>query len=448
MQSKRYRIYVIFVAVAVLLTSSVAPIFAWGGGGPTPDPDDSPGPGAGCGGGGSSGGGGGGGGDPCGSPVHTVNPFTGDLVIWDIPVSYASVGAFPPFYVSYSAQTSDSGPLGDRWTHSFHARIIDDSPYGAWVVYGNGNRYYYPSDGQGGYISPEGVFDELRKDVEYFTRTSGDDSCTCPPGEVTSRIDIDHLMSLRPPPSPSDHAVQKFSLSGRLLSITDPAGLEWDLSYNVGGELTTITDPAGRNTTLQYTGGLLTKVTVPGGLYATFQYDSHSPKRLWKITDAVGDTYTFGYSGTRVTSITGPDGRQIWYQYGTFNNKTVLSATGITGVTDSTVTCDYSEETSGELYVDITQTKDEADRVVRHIYEFTDDPGSGRYYGTELMVIVDPDGVDARSAYAYDSEERVVQMRDSYEPETGGKPHRHFFYYENQDHPRRDGRAQLELPLL
>jgi hypothetical protein len=37
MQSKRYRIYVIFVAVAVLLTSSVAPIFAWGGGGPTPD---------------------------------------------------------------------------------------------------------------------------------------------------------------------------------------------------------------------------------------------------------------------------------------------------------------------------------------------------------------------------------------------------------------------------
>ncbi|NIN11999.1 MAG: hypothetical protein GTO61_11470, partial [Gemmatimonadales bacterium] len=55
-------------------------------------------------------------------------------------------------------------------------------------------------------------------------------------------------------------------------------------------------------------------------------------------------------------------------------------------------------------------------------------PVSGRYYGTELEVIADPGGVNARSAYAYDSEERLVQARDSYQPESGGKPHRHFFY--------------------
>ncbi len=82
--------------------------------------------------------------------------------------------------------------------------------------------------------------------------------------------------------------------------------------------------------------------------------------------------------------------------------------------------------------MDVTQTKDGNPRVTRYIYENTDDPGNGRYLGVVLGVIEDcgdASHLNLSQAWAYDSNRNVVRYRDSYQPETGGKAHRHFFYY-------------------
>jgi RHS repeat-associated protein len=344
-----------------------------------------------------------------GSPTDEINTFTGNLTIEDTPVSYQGVGEAIPFTVSFNSQSGQTGTLGDRWTHSYNLKVTDDGTNGALVLEGNAWEHYYSGTG---YTSPPGIFDSLGK--RYYQG-----------GWIGWRV-------IRP-----NHQELYFDTSGNLTEIHDKDGLVTTLSYT-SGRLTTITDPLGRQTTLQYTSGLLTQVTVPGGLYATFQYDNYTPKRLWKITDAAGQTYTFGYSGTRVTSITDPSGRQVWYQYYTFNGKYVVVATGITGDADYDVTYDYGVQGNGTLFTDITALKDGADRVTRHVHEHTDDPGSGRYYGAILSVVEDcgdASHLNATQAWAYDSNFRMVRYRDSYQPETGGKAHRHFYYYADANNP-------------
>jgi hypothetical protein len=76
-----------------LMCICTAPALAVGGGG-SHDPNDSAGPRA-CG-EGQDKGKKAGGDDGCGSPVGSVNTFTGDLTITDIPVWYESVGEAIP----------------------------------------------------------------------------------------------------------------------------------------------------------------------------------------------------------------------------------------------------------------------------------------------------------------------------------------------------------------
>ncbi len=395
---------------------------------PPPDTNDSPGP-RGCG-GGQHKGKKAGGDDGCGSPVGSVNTFTGDLSIDDIPVWYDSVGEAMPFVISYSAQGGGGAGMGEHWTHNFNAKIISDGPYGEYVEYGNGWKYYFASDGEGGYISPAGIFDTMQAmgwGIQVTLR-SKKRCCGRRGGGGGARSTSQSL--------PRDFSDMYFDSVGLLAEIEDPNGLTWTLTYDEADRLTTIADPLDRETTLTYTSGLLTQVTVPGGLYATFQYDTHDPKRLWKITDAAGDTYTFGYSGTRVTSITGPSGKQVWYTYGTFNNKTVVTATGITDVSESTQTYTYTEKTTiGQLWVDVTEEKDSLDRVTRYIYEFDDDDTDGAYYGTLLEVTTDQGGLNLRHTLGYDSERRVVSERDSYTAESGGKDHVDRYYYGDGNNP-------------
>jgi YD repeat-containing protein len=401
------------------------------GGGGSPDPDDSAGPRA-CG-GQRKGKKAGGDDDGCGSPVGSVNTFTGDLTIDDIPVWYEAVGEAMPFTISYSAQGGGGASMGEHWTHNFNARIITDGPYGQYLEYGNGWKYYFASDGEGGYLSPVGIYDGMSAwgtGIQVTIRSKK--RCCGRRGGGGGGGGGGRLWRSLPP----DLSDIYFDQVGLLTEIEDPDGLTWTLTYNAADRLTTITDPLGRDTTLSYTNGLLTQVTVPGGLYATFQYDTHDPKRLWKITDAAGDTYTFGYSGTRVTSITGPSGKQVWYTYGTFNNKTVVTAAGITDVSESTETYTYTEKTtSGQLWVDVTEEKDSLDRVTRYIYEFDTDDTDGAYYGTLLEVIADQGGLNLRHTLAYDSERRVIAERDSYTAETGGKDHVDRYYYGDSSNP-------------
>jgi len=353
--------------------------------------------------------------NPCGSPIDSINTYTGNLTVQDIPVFYRSVGDGVPFVVTYNSQSTRSSTLGPGWTHSYAAHVVDASYWdGVVVVDENGWEHFFHDGLFDLYVSPPGVFDRLW--LTWYASTWTGWKLIRPNGRELH-----------------------FDTDGRLVERRDADGLTWALSYS-GELLTTITDPMGRDTSLQYNqANHLSRVTVPGGLYADFAYDYLG--RLTQITDAAGDAYSFGgYLGTNtfLGNITDPSGREVWYQYGALDGKAAVIATGITEVPGSTVTYDYTEQPNGQLYVEITAQKDGQDRITRHVYENTDDPDSGRYFTTLLQVVEDyGDGshVNAAVAFAYDSELRAVKFRDSYEPESGGKDHVHRFYYQDQVNP-------------
>jgi len=110
--------------------------------------------------------------------------------------------------------------------------------------------------------------------------------------------------------------------TGRLVSETDLAGskaspaYQTTLAYNSSGKLSTITDPAGRTYTLTWTGSHITELLDSAGREITFAYDSADD-----LTDVYGvgtvrspstannDRMQYGYNTTThlMTSVRSPD---------------------------------------------------------------------------------------------------------------------------------------------
>jgi RHS repeat-associated protein len=344
-----------------------------------------------------------------GSPVFVIATYTGNLMISDTPVWYRSVGDGFKFTMQFNADSIRTGPMGDRWTHTYGMKVINDAPYGAivldvngWEHYFSGNPTSYPYE----YTEEADVRDTLRKKYVSGNWVGWE--------------------LIRP-----DKELLTFNTSGQLTARTDAQGFSWTFSYS-SGLLSTATDPLSRQTSFTYTSGYLTRVTVPGGAHADFTYDTSTPKKLITATDAGGYQYTYTYTGTRIVSITDPTGRCTEFTYDA-NGK--VTSRFITGLSSSAVTYSYTPQGNGQLYVDITQTKDGANRVTRHIHENTDDPGAGRYKGVLLSVVKDVGGIAATRAWAYDSSYRVIRARDSYAPETGGKDHVARYYYTDSNNP-------------
>ena len=346
-----------------------------------------------------------------GSPGDTVSTFSGNLYIQDTPVSYTNVGDRFPFTVAYNTLTSRAGPMGSRWTHSYNTYVLDDSPNGARVVEGDGSAHYFsgnPSQASPCYTSRPGVWDVLQKTYSGSNWT----------GWKLTRPTQEYLT---------------FGTDGKLTGRTDTQGLSWSFSYT-SGNLTTVTDPMGRQTTLTYTNGRLTRVTPPGNsgnVHADFTYDASN--RLHTATDAAGYTYTYGYdSNNRVTSLTDPSGREVDYTYDSSGRVSTICTYNLSS---SLKTYTYTPQTNGQLYTDLTETKNQANRVTRWIYENTDDPNNGHYYGALLALTRDAGGLNLTQAWAYDSQYRKTKYKDSYTPETGGKAHIAWYYYTDSNNP-------------
>jgi RHS repeat-associated protein len=415
------------ICAAVLLTAFFAltalPACASGIGVPRNNPSDYGGP-PGCWQAGDDGGCSGGG--IGGKPSGTVNTYTGNLTVSDMPVYYRSVGDAIPFVVYFNSQEPVSQnrrrPMNGLWSHSYLVYVACYSVGdGAWLAEGDGSNHYFFENDNGSFTAMVGVFDTLEKlsgDPNYLwklTRSSG-------------------------------HKLY-FDSSGTLKRIEDRSGLSWLLTYT-NGLLTSIQGPAGRYTTLEYTTftvpgrTLLTRVTVPGGLHADFAYDAfisgdYSTYNIGptSITDAVGDPYDLDYGSSsdrdRIVGITDPSGQQTNYTYANDGGgNRIVTSRSITGLSDSTVTYDYNVDgVAKQLKVDITETKDGVDRITRHVYDRDTAQDGG--YGKLLAIVQDYGGLGLSSNYAYYTGFQLARFRDSWQAETGGKAHRHFYYYDD-----------------
>ncbi len=131
---------------------------------------------------------------------------------------------------------------------------------------------------------------------------------------------------------------------GVLLSVQNPAGATWTLSYDSSNRVSTISDPVGRSTTLSYSAtsnkitsiqdsfgrrtsfsvnsaGNLNQIISPELCVVSVLYDSSNRPIAW--TNPVGDITSYGFdSSNRMTSVQAPLGQRTSFTYNT--NQTVI----------------------------------------------------------------------------------------------------------------------------
>jgi len=368
---------------------------------------------------------------PTGRPGGTVNTYTGNLTISDIPAYYFQVGDPLPLefvYNSHSGRLTTLDMINGHWTHSYDVYVHNEAPNGVTVFEGNGWEHCYagsPTPSLPEYTLPPGVFDRL-------LRTYNDQGVAN--GWKLIRTDY-HVLYFT---ETTDH-------SGRLDHIDDADGLSWTLSYiqyPSGGKvwdlLRTITDPLGNVTTLEWNGAQLTWIHGPGGSvtigYHTYGTPPYMACLLNSITDASGHTYSFDYPDLddymtgRIRSIAANQAYVLNYTYATTSLGEVVSSTQLANSPHATLTTFAYSDSGTERTCTITDTKNGQPRATRHIYS----SGTGPVQGALKDIIQDfgdSSHLNLRQTWARDTSLRLTGYRDSYQPETGGKAHRHFFHY-------------------
>ena len=223
-------------------------------------------------------------------PTTAGDPFqvtTGAFTHSNTDVLIPARGVPLEFTRYYNSQSSYSGALGFRWSHTYQMSLEERSNSDVYVRYdtGGSSRFKFVALEQP-YTSPTGNHDTLVKHTDgTFTLTT------------TSQIGYD------------------FDSSGRLDSISDRNGNTTALSYDVNGHLTSVTDPGGRQLTFSYDDPQfpdnITKITdplpSPDTRTVLFAYDPVT-EDLTDVTDVKGGTTTYTYSSSRMETLTDANG--------------------------------------------------------------------------------------------------------------------------------------------
>ena len=116
----------------------------------------------------------------------------------------------------------------------------------------------------------------------------------------------------------SDGTVKAFSLDGLLLAEQDRNGNSTTYAYDEHGRLLTITDPVGLQTSFEYFAGMLTSISDPAGRITRFEHDAFG--NLTRIIEPDSGIKTFNYDEAkgRMLGRTDQRGFTTEYQYNQF----------------------------------------------------------------------------------------------------------------------------------
>jgi YD repeat-containing protein len=122
----------------------------------------------------------------------------------------------------------------------------------------------------------------------------------------------------------TDHDTEAYNANGRLLALTDRAGITQTLAYSDGS-----TPPA-----IAATAGLLIGVTDSFG--RTMQFTYNATNRIATMTDPAGGVFVYAYqSNGMLQTVTAPDNKVRTYVYGeAAHMRNVARATHLTGIID------------------------------------------------------------------------------------------------------------------
>jgi RHS repeat-associated protein len=157
------------------------------------------------------------------------------------------------------------------------------------ITEGDGRGVYFRPLGAGVFAAPPGEFTKLQTVGDSLYRLY-------PDGAVAV---FDHLNQLIRVADRFGNRTSYSYSSGRVSSITDPAGKQYTFAYNGSGKLTTITDAVGRGTSVTVNGsGDLTQIVAPGSTMAfsgTYNSDHRLRTRTGMRSDTSGYAYDFAF---------------------------------------------------------------------------------------------------------------------------------------------------------
>ncbi len=216
-----------------------------------------------------------------GNPIH---PGSGGK--FQVEVDYTGAGAFPLQFVRYYNNNRAGGStiprIGAGWTHTYSRSISTNGGNQdfAWASREDGKRVGFTNSG--------GIYTASAAFAERLERT------TNPLGwKLTNTLD----------------EVEVYDDSGKLISITNRAGLVQTVTYDPNGTISSVTDAFGRSMT----------------------FTADAQRRISTMTVG-GNTYTYSYGTTsagNLVSVAYPDTRTRVYQY---NNPSF--PTHLTGIVD------------------------------------------------------------------------------------------------------------------
>jgi RHS repeat-associated protein len=199
-----------------------------------------------------------------------------------------------------------ASPFGAGWGLAGLDELVIDDDGSVLLIDGDGGESLFAATTPGQpYQSPPGDFSTLERLPDAtFRRTLTDQT-------VYTFNALHKQASVRD--RNGNETRYAYDAAGRLITITDPAGLVTTFDYTAG-RVTTITDPAGRTTLLEYdAAGNLIRVTDPDGSQSAWDYDGMH--HMTGQTDPRGNQaqVTYDFAG-RITQEALPDGTTLRFQ--------------------------------------------------------------------------------------------------------------------------------------
>ena len=251
-----------------------------------------------------------------------VNPSNGNLLLQTVPPP--GDGFFVPPILSFNSTNSAvSSEIGNGWSNMFSRQVQVVGGANPTVVSGSGQRFPYTGNLPGGYQTPQaGTVNSLFMLSFFtgFTETQPDGTAFIYGSAASGGI-------------------------GPLLSIKNPSGATWSLTYGLeqpgqldhesftrrttllynstGGKVSAIQDPFGRITTYSVnSGGNLVQVTSPELCISSLVYDGSNRPIAW--INPLGDRTSYSFdSSNRVTQVQSPLGQLTTFAYN--SNQTLVT---------------------------------------------------------------------------------------------------------------------------
>jgi YD repeat-containing protein len=221
----------------------------------------------------------------CPPEGNPINPATGNKLQEE--TDYVAQGPHALRFVRYYNSFSNNGlygGFGAGWTHTYSRRVL--------------------ADGTSMVVSKREDGRSLR-----FTLSG---SVYVPDSSSVEKLERITTPSLGWKLTNAQDQIEEYDDSGKLLSITDRAGLVQTLTYGTNGKVATVTDPYGQTLTFTWGNGLrITSIVAPSGTI-TYAYTNDVYRKVVSVTHPGSATRAYHYENTtfktKLTGITDENG--------------------------------------------------------------------------------------------------------------------------------------------